>query len=274
MADAEALRDGAVPSRLPVAQPTAPAAQPPAPSPAPLAPPRDEKVMTLVDHLTELRRRIFISIAAIVAGSAVGFYYGPQLVSLLKEPLTRIDDRPLNFLAPGEAFFIYVKLALIVGVIIAMPVILLQVWRFVSPGLTPEERRTSRPWVPVAVLFFGIGIAVAWTVLPFAIGFLVSFESADLQYLPTADAYFGFVGTMFLAFGLTMEFPIVLVLLSKVGILTSQRLRSSRRVVVLGIAIFAAVVTPGGDLVSPAILGGVMYLLYELSIILVKAGGR
>jgi len=111
-------------------------------------------------------------------------------------------------------------------------------------------------------------------VLPFAIGFLISFESADFKYLPTADAYFGFVGTMFLAFGLTMEFPIVLVLLSKVGILTSQRLRSSRRVVILGIAIFAAVVTPGGDLVSPAILGGVMYALYELSIVLVKAGGR
>jgi sec-independent protein translocase protein TatC len=273
MADADALREGALPSRLP-AEIVAPVA-PPAPvtPPAPAAP-RDETVMTLVDHLTELRKRLFISIAAIIAGSAVGFYYGPQLVSLLKEPLTRIDDRPLNFLAPGEAFFIYVKLALIVGLILAMPIILLQVWRFISPGLTPEERRTSRPWVPVAVVFFAVGIAVAWTVLPFAITFLVSFESEDLTYLPTADAYFGFVGTMFLAFGLTMEFPIVLVLLSKVGILTSQRLRSSRRVVVLGIAIFAAIVTPGGDLVSPAILGGVMYLLYELSIILVKAGGR
>ena len=155
-----------------------------------------------------------------------------------------------------------------------MPIILFQVWRFVSPGLTPLERKTARPWVPVAVLFFAIGIAVAWVVLPFAISFLVSFESADLTYLPTADAYFGFVGTMFLAFGLTMEFPIILVLLSKVGIITAERLRSSRRVVILGIAIFAAVVTPGGDLVSPAILGGVMYLLYELSIILVRAGGR
>lgn len=270
MADADAIREGAVPSRLPVAQPIP--APPQAPAPLPAAPPRDEKVMTLVDHLTELRKRIFICIAAIVAGSAVGFYYGPQLVAILKEPLK--DDRPLNFLAPGEAFFIYVKLALIVGIVLAMPIILFQVWRFISPGLTPEERKIGRPWVPVAVVFFAIGIAVAWTVLPFAIGFLTSFESKDLTYLPTADAYFGFIGTMFLAFGLTMEFPIVLVLLSKVGILTSQRLRSSRRVVILGIAIFAAVVTPGGDLVSPAILGGVMYALYELSIVLVKAGGR
>lgn len=271
MADADALREGALPGRLPTetAAPGLPAPLTPAPAATP-----EEKVMTLVDHLTELRRRIFISIAAIVAGSAVGFYFGPQLVSLLKQPLRLRDDRPLNFLAPGEAFFIYVKLALIVGIIIAMPLILFQVWRFVSPGLTPQERRVARPWVPVAVLFFGVGIAVAWTVLPFAINFLVSFESADLQYLPTADAYFGFVGTMFLAFGLTMEFPIVLVLLSKVGILSADRLRSSRRIVILGIAIFAAVVTPGGDLVSPAILGGVMYLLYELSIVLVRAGGR
>ena len=274
MADADALREGALPSRLP-ADPDGSATPAPLtpPAPAPAAP-GDEKVMTLVDHLTELRRRIFICLAAVGIGAAVGFYYGPQLVTLLKAPLTRIDDRPLNFLAPGEAFFIYVKLALITGVILAMPIILFQVWRFISPGLTPVERRTARPWVPVAVLFFAIGIAVAWTVLPYAISFLVSFESADLTYLPTADAYFGFVGTLFLAFGLTMEFPIVLVLLSKVGIVTADRLRSSRRVVILGIAIFAAVVTPGGDLVSPAILGGVMYLLYELSIILVKAGGR
>jgi sec-independent protein translocase protein TatC len=278
MADADALREGALPGRLPdpAGAPSPVPVIPPASTPAAPAPaaPSEEKVMTLVDHLTELRKRIFISLAAVGIGAAVGFYYGPVLVSTLKAPLTRIDDRPLNFLAPGEAFFIYVKLALITGIVLAMPIILFQVWRFISPGLTPLERKTARPWVPVAVLFFAIGIAVAWVVLPFAISFLVSFESADLTYLPTADAYFGFVGTMFLAFGLTMEFPIVLVLLSKVGIITAERLRSSRRVVILGIAIFAAVVTPGGDLVSPAILGGVMYLLFELSIILVRAGGR
>ena len=106
-------------------------------------------------------------------------------------------------------------------------------------------------------------------------GFLLGFQSADLHALITADNYFSFVGTIFLAFGLTMEFPIILVLLSKVGIITSKRLRSSRRLVILGIcAIFATVVTPGGDLVSPTVLGIVMYILYELSIILVKWGGH
>jgi sec-independent protein translocase protein TatC len=162
----------------------------------------------------------------------------------------------------------------VVGIILAMPVILFQVWRFISPGLTPNERRIARPWVPVALLFFLIGVAVAWVVLPFAMQFLIGFESKDFHYLPTADAYFGFVGTLFVAFGLTMEFPIVLVLLSKVGIITSARLRRSRRYVILGITVFSAVVTPGGDLVSPTVLGVVMYLLYELSIQLVRLGGR
>jgi len=281
MADADALLESGVPSHLPVApgsmlQPSSPAPLTPAPAPA-AAPPAEEQVMTLVDHLSELRNRIFICIATVVAGSAVGFYFSGQLVSILKGPLPPLpngQERPLNFLAPGEAFFIYIKLAMVVGIILAMPVILYQVWRFISPGLTPDERRIARPWVPVALLFFVIGVAVAWFVLPFAMQFLIGFESADFTYLPTADAYFGFITTLFLAFGLTMEFPIVLVLLSKVGIVTSQRLRSSRRIVILGIAVFAAVVTPGGDLVSPAVLGGVMYLLFELSIRLVKWGGH
>ena len=284
MADADALREAGVPGRLPVAADSAllvpalgsltpsPAASPPA-----AAPPAEEHVMTLVDHLSELRRRIFICIAAVVVGSGVGFYFSGQIVSLLKGPLPpglNGEERVLNFLAPGEAFFIYVKLAMVVGIILAMPVILFQVWRFVSPGLTPDERRIARPWVPVALVFFLIGVSVAWVVLPFAMQFLIGFESKDFHYLPTAEAYFGFISTLFLAFGLTMEFPIVLVLLSKVGIITSQRLRSSRRIVILGIAIFSAVVTPGGDLVSPTVLGVVMYLLFELSIRLVKMGGR
>lgn len=273
MADADAILDAGVSSRLPVVSDS----DTPQAAPGPVTPRSAQTVMTLVDHLSELRRRIFICIAAVVVGGGVGFYFSGRLVSLLKSPLPRGldgEERVLNFLAPGEAFFIYVKLAAVVGIVLAMPVILFQVWRFISPGLTPEERRLARPWVPVALVFFLIGVAVAWVVLPFAMQFLIGFESKDFQYLPTAEAYFGFISTLFLAFGLTMEFPIVLVLLSKVGIITSQRLRSSRRVVILGIAIFSAVVTPGGDLVSPAVLGIVMYLLFELSIRLVKWGGR
>jgi sec-independent protein translocase protein TatC len=166
--------------------------------------------------------------------------------------------------------------AIVVGVVLGMPVILFELWRFIAPGLTSAERRMARPWVPLALVFFVAGVAVAYVVLPFAIAFLSGFGTGDLplQNAWTAEGYFGFVATLFLGFGLVMEYPIVLVLLSKVGIVTSARLRSSRRYVVLIIAVVAAVVTPGGDIVSPSVLGVTMYALYELSIILVRAGGR
>jgi sec-independent protein translocase protein TatC len=266
MAEADALGDAALPT-LPSVAPDAGA--PSLPPPATAA--EGEKVMSLVDHLSELRSRIFKALIAVAIGTAIGFFFVPQLIALLSRPL---GDRPLYFTSPGEAFFIQLKLSLVVGIILGMPVILFQLWRFISPGLTPQERRLARPWVPIALVFFAIGVAVAWVVLPYAIGFLLGFETPNLQALITADNYFGFIGTMFLAFGLTMEFPIVLVLLSKVGIVTSARLRTSRRYVILGIAIFAAVVTPGGDIISPVVLGLVMYALYELSIVLVRMGGR
>ncbi len=113
-------------------------------------------------------------------------------------------------------------------------------------------------------------------VLPFAIAFLSSFGTGELplENAWTADGYFGFVATMFVGFGLVMEFPIVLVLLSKVGIVTSGRLRAGRRYALLVCAVVAAVATPGGDIISPFVLGLTMYALYELSILLVRAGGR
>ena len=155
-----------------------------------------------------------------------------------------------------------------------MPVILYEVWAFVSPGLTAKERRLARPWVPLALFFFVLGVVVAYIVLPYASTFLLSFQSADLQALITAEAYFGFVSTMFLVFGLAMEFPIVLVLLSKVGIVTSPALAARRRQALLVIAIVAAVATPGGDPISPIIFGLTMYGLYEVSIQLVRITGR
>ncbi len=128
--------------------------------------------------------------------------------------------------------------------------------------------------MPLALVFFAGGVAVAYVILPFAIAFLSAFGTGALQNAWTADGYFGFVAMLFLGFGLVMEYPIVLVLLSKVGIVTSARLRSSRRVVIVVIAIVSAVITPGGDPISPTVLGITMYALYELSIVLVRAGGR
>jgi sec-independent protein translocase protein TatC len=246
----------------------------PAPSPLQGAPaaPADQSVMSLVDHLAELRRRLVISLVAVAIGSIVGFYVAPQLITFLKAPLHL--DKPLVYTGLGDAFFINLKLAIVVGIVLAMPVLVWQLWAFISPGLTREERRMARPWAPLALAFFVIGVVVAYVILPFAATFLLSFSSPDLQPLITASEYFGFVTTLFLAFGLVMEYPIVLVLLAKVGIITSARLRRSRRYVILAIAIISAVVTPGGDPISPTVLGVTMYVLYEFSILLIRAGGR
>jgi len=250
----------------------APATAPPTRGPdrAPPAAPADQRVMSLFDHLSELRTRIFRMLLAVAAGSAVGFYFAERAIELLAAPA---GGRLLN-LAPGDAFFIYVRVAVVIGIVLAMPVILYQAWAFVSPGLTAAERRAMRPWVPLALAFFGLGVGIAYLVLPYALGFLLSFGRGVFANELGAAQYFNFVTTMFLAFGLVMEFPILLFGLSRVGIVTSQRLRASRRFVILGIAIFAAVATPGGDLVSPFVLGGTMYLLFEGTAFLIARGGR
>jgi sec-independent protein translocase protein TatC len=264
MADADAVRGAGVPDRLPAAQPPPGYGAPPAEPTA---------VMSLVDHLTELRSRIVRSILAVVLGSAVGFYFAQPIEGLLTNPLPA-SALPLQVLDPGGAFGIALRIAVIVGIILAMPILLYQLWAFVSPGLTPSERRSLRPWIPLALFFFVLGVAIAWVVLPFAIQFLLAFTNEKLVAHLAAAPYFDFVTTMFLAFGLLMEFPIVLYALSRVGILTSTRLRSSRRMVILGIAIFAAVATPGGDLVSPTVLGGTMYILFELTVLAIRRSGR
>jgi len=229
--------------------------------------------MSLVDHLTELRNRIIKSILAVVVGSAIGFAFAGPIQEILTRPLPD-SALPLQVLGPGDAFAIYLRIAVVVGVILAMPVLLYQLWAFVSPGLTPSERRALRPWIPLALFFFALGVSVAWIVLPFAIGFLLAFTNTVIVAHLAAPPYFDFVTTMFLAFGLLMEFPIVLYALSRVGIATSARLRASRRMVILGIAIFAAVATPGGDLISPLVLGGTMYILFELTVVAIRRSGR
>jgi len=231
--------------------------------------------MSLVDHLAELRRRMLVSLAAFGLASIVGWFLEPRLLEILIAPLRQITDEGLKFIGLGDAFAIRLRIALLFGLLVAMPVILLQGWLFVSPGLTPRERAVARPWLPLSYLFLLLGAAVAYVVLPFAVQFLLGFaQPGTLDPLITASEYFGFVTTLILAFGLVMQFPIVVTFLAEAGIVSSARLRSSRRYVILAIAVFAAVATPGGDLVSPAVLGGVMYLLYELTIQLIRRRGR
>jgi sec-independent protein translocase protein TatC len=229
-------------------------------------------VMSLVDHLAELRNRIVWSILGVVAGAIVGFVAGDPIIAFLRSPLPTTS--PLVFTSIGDPFAIRIRIAIVAGVILAMPVILWNVWRFVAPGLTASERRAILPWIPAALVFFLVGVSIAYAVLPFAAAFLLSFQTDDLQPLLTAREYFDFVSTLFLAFGLLMEFPILLVGLSRVGIVTSERLRRARRMIVLAIAVFSAAATPGGDLVSPTILGLSLYILFEGTIVVIRRSGR
>jgi sec-independent protein translocase protein TatC len=248
-------------------------AQPPAP-PAAGAEERPESsgVMSLVDHLSELRNRIAWSLLAVAIGSVIGFLAGEPIISLLKKPLP--IDQPLIYTNIGDPFAIRIRIAIVVGLVLAMPVILWHIWRFVSPGLTRSERRAILPWIPAALIFFTLGVGIAYLILPYAAIFLLSFQTPELQALLTAREWFDFVSTLFIAFGLLMEFPILLVGLSRVGIVTSDRLRRARRMIILGIAIFSAVATPGGDLVSPTVLGVCLYVLFEGTIIVIRRSGR
>ena len=262
MADADTVRGAGLPDRLPAG-----------PGSSGTAPADPDQAMTLVDHLSELRTRLVRAILAVVVGSAIGFTFAEQLQLFLTSPLPA-SALPLQTLAIGDAFAIRLRIAVTVGIILAMPVLLYQIAAFVGPGLTAGERRALRPWIPLALFFFILGVTVAWIILPFTIQFLLGFTNAVVVDNLTATNYFDFVTTMFLAFGLLMEFPIVLFGLARVGILSSARLAASRRFALIGIAIFAAVVTPGGDPVSFIVLGATMYLLFELTVFSIRRSGK
>ena len=229
----------------------------------------DGATMTLIEHLAELRRRLIIVVVAILIAAIAGFIVSRPVLDLLRAPLPD-QYRTLYFTGPADAFGVQVKIAGFLGIGIAMPIILFQLWRFVTPGLMPRERRFIWPVMLAALLLFALGVLVGYIIIPFAFAFLLSFGGDGLQPLLTVDRYVGFVTTMLLAFGLVLEFPIVLIGLARVGILTHRRLAAQRRWTIVGIVAFAIVVTPGGDPISPTILASVMFLLYEGSLLVIR----
>jgi len=228
--------------------------------------------MPLAGHLAELRDRLIWCLLAVAAGGVVGFALADPIFDVLTAPIPA--DVPIIVTELGAAFSVRLQVAVVVGVILAMPVILWHLWRFIAPGLTPSERRSVLPWIPAALVFFALGVGVAYVVMPFAAAFLLSFITDRFDPLINIASYMDFMTTLFLAFGLLMEFPILLIGLSRVGIVTSDRLTRSRRMVILVIAIFAAIATPGGDLVSPLVLGLTLYLLFEGTVLFIRRTGR
>jgi sec-independent protein translocase protein TatC len=234
--------------------------------------------MTVMEHLEELRRRIIIAGIAVLLGAVVGWFLYPAVLDLLRDPFCQyLRDNPevrppagcdLVFNSPVDAFLTKLKMVGFLGLIVALPVVLYQLWAFIVPGLTSREKKWSVPFILTSTLLFLLGAAFSIWTLPKALGFLLSFGGDFVVPLITFDRYLGFVTLVTLAFGVSFLFPVILVFLEAVGVLSWQRLASWRRWAILGIAIFAAVITPSGDPYTMLAMMIPMYVFYEGSIII------
>jgi sec-independent protein translocase protein TatC len=234
---------------------------------------RDGSTMTMVEHLEELRRRLMVVIAAIAVAAVVGFLVSEAVLNILREPLPD-EFQTLYFTSPAGAFVARLKIAGFVGVALAMPVIMYELYKFVTPGLLPGERRLLWPFLVVAVVLFALGVVIGYLVLPLALTFLFGFGGEGIEPLPTIEEYIGFVTTLLIVFGLMLQFPVVLFVLTRLGIVTPSWLASRRRWAILIIAIVSAVATPGGDPFSMVVLALLMYGLFEATLVVVRSVQR
>jgi sec-independent protein translocase protein TatC len=234
---------------------------------------RDEVTMSLLEHLEELRSRIIVIAIAVGVAAVAGFFLADSVITLLRQPLPE-GGAELIQTTVGEAFGVRVQLALMSGVAIAMPIILYEIWAFVTPGLTRGERRLIWPLLIAAILLFAAGLALGYLLIPVAINFLLDFSLPGVQPLLGLADYVGFVTTLMLAFGLALEFPVILFLLARMGILSYAFLSRRRRWAVLLIVLFAVVITPGDILIGSLTLAVVMYGLFEITLQLIRMMGR
>ena len=234
----------------------------------------DESAMSLVDHLEELRWRIFKSIIAVVVGAIAAFFFRVQIMTFLTWPLPKTADQigkgKLIVTGLAEGFTVFLKLSLAAGILIAIPVILYQIWAFVAPGLYDREKKTAVPFIFVGIVLFLAGISLGYIVLQYPVQWLVNFASDSFTELVAADSYFTFVAFFLLAFGIVFEIPLVLTFLAQLGLVTSQTLRRKRPTAHIGMWIAATFLTPGADFYSPIILGVAMSFLYELTIVFIR----
>lgn len=219
--------------------------------------------MPFMEHLVELRTRLMRMVVAVAIGFSIAFWFSPYLLRFIKRPL----KAELVFLAPTEAFFVNVKLALFAAIILALPVILLESWRFVAPGLLEREKQLTLPFVISATFLFLLGAAFCYViVLPFGIQYLLSYATPDLRPMISVGNYVSFATRFMLAFGAVFEVPLVMFFLTLLGVVTPAVLARNRKYAILITFIVAAIVTPGPDVVSQILLGVPMMGLYELSI--------
>jgi len=225
--------------------------------------------MSLIEHLDELRSRIIVIAITIVVAGIFGFFLSEPIIAILRAALPDGQDTLIQ-ISVGESLAVRLRVALYVGVAVAVPVILYQVWRFVTPGLTRRERRLIWPMLIGSVILFALGIGLGYFVMPYALEFLLGLVLPGVETQLRLSEYVSFASTVMLAFGLAFQFPILLLLLARVGILNYRFLSSRRRWAVLAIVVFAIVATPGGDPLSSVILSLVMYVLFEGTLQLIR----
>ncbi len=231
--------------------------------------------MTLVQHLEELRRVLLISALAWVVATVLAFVFHAAIFDFLLRPLTTVLGKTNNhitstaiFTSPTEGLTIPVKISAIAGLVGALPVILWQVWTFIAPGLRPVEKKFVGPFVASAFLLFVGGAAFAYFVMPIGLNFLATFLGNSAVYLPDINSYLSFLLLLIIAFGVTFELPVVVILLGVVGLVSSKLLRRKRKAIWVGIIAASLVVTPGADPYTPTALFIPLILFFEASVLI------
>jgi len=234
--------------------------------------------MPLMAHLEELRRRLLICVLAVTAGAVACWFLYPQILDLLLEPYCQLRGSPgptpvfgegceLLVTDPLEPFSVRLMVAGYGGLALAVPVLLWELWRFVVPGLLARERRWALPFALIGAVLFAAGCALAYWSIPRALDFLLGIGGPDLVSVFSPARYLGFVVKMTVAFGVGFEFPLVLIFLQIIGIVTPATLRRFRRFAVVGIVTLVALLTPSGDPFTLLVLSVPMLVFYESAIL-------
>jgi sec-independent protein translocase protein TatC len=228
--------------------------------------------MPFLEHLEELRWRLLKSFLTVVFASLAAFYFRVQIFTFLVVPLGTIK---LHVTEVTGSFYAFLKVSLIVGILAATPVVFYQLWSFVSPGLYREEKGAVLPLVAVSTLLFLAGSSFCYyIVLPFSLKFLIGFSGDMFSPIITVGSYLTFSGMLLMAFGFGFEIPVVGYFFGRVGVLSSSFMAKGRRYAVVLILVAAAILTPTPDVATQMMLAGPLYLLYEITIVIVRRTGR
>ena len=228
--------------------------------------------MPFLDHLEELRWRLIWSLAAVLICAVVGYLLVTRLdvLGILVEPIKPfLNGTKLKYLSPTEPFFITLKLAVAVGLVLASPIVIYQVWAFLAPALLPSEKRIIVPALYMGLVLFAGGVLMAYElVLPMTLRFTMSFQTESLEQSIVIGEYLGFVTRLLLAFGAVFELPVVVLILSAMGLVTPEFLSGKRRHAIVIITVLASVLTPGDVITLTIMMMAPLLLLYEFSIVL------